>query len=390
MAPTASGLAEDPPEKINYRSVGRGSGGIVKKRIPVYIKGVDRPSPSSVPTKYETVLLDENRERKGFDSYTPRFTEARWIGEVPGPGAYAAESAAGLDVLDRPMSARATSEGPAPRGKGPFASRTPRLPHAVGGHGYVPPGPGTYEMDSADSKPTPASADFALPGPGNPANYDSKSDPGPGYFLGPLGGAPPLGWSAPSHPFGSAKRSSFEPVQDTPGPGQYSMEAHHASETLSLTHGKFASSRRKLVPALEKKMSDEKPTYDVALLKKGAEIIKTASGEQRNLKDVPGPGMYTPRPEAVRGQSQFGTKGHSSFQLGSSHLPRSWRPSSPGPGQYDAQEMQPKAPAPLSTMASHTNRFRRAKPAAPGPAYYSPRKTATKASFHLNFQNNWL
>merc|ERR1712014_247361 len=131
-------------------------------------------------------------------------------------------------------------------------------------------------------------------------------------------------------------------------------------------------------------------TSDVALLKKGAEIMKTASGEQRNLKDVPGPGMYTPRPEAVRGQSQFGTKGHSSFQLGSSHLPRSWRPSSPGPGQYDAQEVQPKASVPLSTMTSHTNRFRRAKPAAPGPAYYSPRKTTGKVSFHLNFQNNWL
>eukprot|EP00930_Biecheleria_cincta_P037196 TRINITY_DN25511_c1_g2_i1.p1 TRINITY_DN25511_c1_g2~~TRINITY_DN25511_c1_g2_i1.p1 ORF type:complete len:388 (+),score=34.90 TRINITY_DN25511_c1_g2_i1:110-1273(+) len=387
MAPTASGLVEEAPAKINYRAVGRGSGGVVKKRIPVFIKGVDRPSPSSVPTKYETVLLDQNREKRGFNSYTPRFTEARWTGEVPGPGAYAGESEAGIDAFDRPMSARANSEGPAPRGKGPFASRTPRLPHAAG---YVPPGPGTYEADIADPKPTPASADFALPGPGNPANYESRSDPGPGYFLGTMGGVPPLGWSAPAHPFTSAKRSSFEPVQDTPGPGTYSIEAHHASQKLSSTHGKFASSRRKLVPAYEKKTSDEKCTSDFALRKKGAELMQTMSGEQRTSKDVPGPGMYTPRAEAVKGQSQFGTKGHSSFQLGSSHIPRSWRPSSPGPGQYDAQEVQPKASAPLSTMASHTNRFRRAKPAAPGPAYYSPRKATGKVSFHLNFQNSWL
>lgn len=392
MAPTASGLAEDPPEKTNYRSIGRGSGGVVRKRIPVYIKGVDRPSPSSVPTKYETILLDRNREKKGFDSYTPRFTEARWIGEVPGPGAYAADAEYGVDFLDRPMSARAASAGPAPRGKGPFASRTPRLPLAAGGRGYVPPGPGTYEVDKADptSAPTPASADFALPGPGNPANYDSRPDPGPGYFLGPLGGVPPLGWSAPAHSFSSAKRSSFETVQDTPGPGQYSNEMHDDIHTLTLTHGKFASSRRKLVSVHEKTTSDEKKTSDAALLKKGAEIVKSGSDEQRTSKEVPGPGMYSPRSEAVKGQSQFGTKGHSSFQIGSSHMPRSWRPLSPGPGQYDAQEPQPKASAPLSTMKSHTNRFKRAQPSAPGPAYYSPKKGATKNSFHLNFQNNWL
>ena len=66
---------------------------------------------------------------------------------------------------------------------GPFASRTPRLPHPSKLHGYVPPGPGTYAtaLDVKDSSP---SASFALPGAGNPAKYFLEADPGPGSYLG--------------------------------------------------------------------------------------------------------------------------------------------------------------------------------------------------------------
>lgn len=383
MAPTVCGygLHEPPPVKINYRAVGRGSGGVFKKRIPVYIKGVDRPSPPTMPTKYETILLDENREKKGFDSYTPRFTEAR-SNEVPGPGAYAEETEVGVDFPDGPMSSRPAT----PRGKGVFASRTPRIPLGAGGigaggNGFVAPGPGTYELDNAESTsaPTPASADFALPGAGNPANYDRRPSPGPGAFLGPWGAVPPLGWSAPAHSFTCAKRPGFKSAGDTPGPGEYSNLMQDKVHASSPSHKK--SSIKKLCLAHE--------TSDAARLKKGAEIVKTGSDEQRTSNEVPGPGMYSPRSEAVKGQSQFGTKGHSSFQIGNSHMPRSWNFSDPGPGYYDAQEPQPKVSAPSSTMKSHTSRFKTDKPAAPGPAYYSPKK-GSRQSYHLNFQNNWL
>ena len=70
--------------------------------------------------------------------------------------------------------------------QGPFASRTPRLPHPSKAHGYVPPGPGTYAtattaLDVRDSSP---SASFALPGAGNPAKYFAETEPGPGSYLG--------------------------------------------------------------------------------------------------------------------------------------------------------------------------------------------------------------
>jgi hypothetical protein len=42
--------------KVNYRAIGRGNGGVVKKRTPTFIKDVDPPTPSSVPTKYQTIL----------------------------------------------------------------------------------------------------------------------------------------------------------------------------------------------------------------------------------------------------------------------------------------------------------------------------------------------
>ena len=42
--------------EVNYRAIGRGNGGVVKKRTPTFIKDVDPPTPSSVPTKYQTIL----------------------------------------------------------------------------------------------------------------------------------------------------------------------------------------------------------------------------------------------------------------------------------------------------------------------------------------------
>lgn len=70
---------------------------------------------------------------------------------------------------------------------GPFASRTPRLPHTSKIHGYVPPGPGTYGAttgSSASPRAASPSACFVLPGAGNPAKYCAEPEPGPGSYLG--------------------------------------------------------------------------------------------------------------------------------------------------------------------------------------------------------------
>lgn len=102
-----------------------------------------------------------------------------------------------------------------PQFPGPFASRTPRLPHPSKLHGYVPPGPGAYAPSSEVRDASP-SASFALPGAGNPAKYFAEPEPGPGAYSGEAirrpGGVV----------FGSSPRHTVEQIDwDVPGPGQY-------------------------------------------------------------------------------------------------------------------------------------------------------------------------
>lgn len=75
---------------MNYRAIGRGTGGVIKKRTPIFIKDLDPATPSSVPTKYQTVLYPHNHENKGFARNSPRFEVAR-LEAVPGPGSYAGD-----------------------------------------------------------------------------------------------------------------------------------------------------------------------------------------------------------------------------------------------------------------------------------------------------------
>jgi len=379
------GLGAPPPGKVNYRSIGRGNGGVIKKRIPIYVKDVDPATPSSVPTKYQTVLYRKNRERQGFSCNTPRFSRPRTMAEVvPGPGTYAGETQLPSEVLDsasQVTSSTATASSQvAAKGRGPFASRTPRLVHPSKQHGYVPPGPGSYLSRDLPRDNSPTAA-FSLPGPGNPAKFFVEPQPGPGCYLGPDDAVPPIGATGARAVFGSSPRSTQQVMNpDLPGPGQYGQADDER------TRSPRKNSRKQLSPRHEPLLDPE-----AAQLKKGAELLK--SGQAPPDPSSPGPGKYSPSLEAIRGPRQFNARGHSSFHLGNSDRPRSWRPPEPGPSDYVPRigESRPRdAPWPLSTMASQTERFSKEAIGVPGPAFYSPRKEPEAVSFHLNLQQTWV
>eukprot|EP00438_Fugacium_kawagutii_P035210 Skav218671 [mRNA] locus=scaffold44:10772:12310:- [translate_table: standard] len=356
LAVRGPGFPEDPPRKVNYRAIGRGNGGVVKKRTPIFIKDVDPATPSSVPTKYQTVLYRNNREQKGFANQAPRFAASR-DDKTPGPGRYTG---------DEPL------DGGAPesrRGKGPFASRTPRLPHPSKLHGYVPPGPGSYAtaasaLDVKDSSP---SASFALPGAGNPAKYFLEAEPGPGSYTAAL----PCGRSGTV--FGSSPRNTMVDHIDLsfPGPGQYD-------------HVDAEERMRSIERPSPKHLVHEPLDTEGAQLRRGAELLK-----DRERSSSPGPGQYYPQLDVVKGRTHFSARGHSSFQIGNSHRPRRWRGDVPGPTDYRPAVSQPTA-APLSTLVSKTERFSKLSPRAPGPAYYVPKKPQGQTSFHLNMDGTWV
>lgn len=382
------GFPDAPRPKVNYRAVGRGTGGVCKKRIPTFIKDVDPPTPSSVPTKYQTVLYGRNRERHGFASQAPRFAPGR-ASATPGPGCYAAEPEPaelelGALVSEVPM-----------RGKGPFASRTPRLPHTSKIHGYVPPGPGTYGAttgSSASPRAASPSACFVLPGAGNPAKYCAEPEPGPGSYLG-TDVVVPSGRSAATAVFGSSPRKTMHGQEsDRPGPGQYDQV--DAEERMRSTQ---RPSQKRLV--------HEPLDTETAQLRRGTELLKTLDASPRGTRHdasprpaepsgaecdaVPGPGQYDiPRLEVVRGT---GSKGLSSFHMGKSHHPRTWRGPAPGPTDYAApvEGHLGRAKPPLSTMVSRSARFGTPRCRAPGPAYYEV-KVERPNSFHLNMENTWV
>ncbi|KAM9496112.1 O(6)-methylguanine-induced apoptosis 2 isoform 2-T2 [Clarias gariepinus] len=78
-----------------------------------YKSGFKFPGPSSIPTKYQTLILS-NVERKGFSSQAKRFTH--FVNENPGPGSYLSHASA--DTFSPSFSKKGT---------GGFASKVLRV-----------------------------------------------------------------------------------------------------------------------------------------------------------------------------------------------------------------------------------------------------------------------
>lgn len=390
-------------EPVNYRTVGRRKGALAPRRPPKSGWRCAASSGSgSIPAKFETLLYDGTQEEKGFGSRAPRFGQDQREFEAPGPGAYTSDAVA-----------TGTSEvaAAAPRGKGPFASRSRRLEFIKD----VGPGPGAYSNAAGTALPPAAlpdapSAAFVAPRSANPAKFHSRPSPGPGAYDDV--GAERLGHRVRlrAPPFMSSARlrgdrMEYSMQRDQPGPGEYEgpHTARASSEPQRSRHARAGGSSSSQRPA---------GRNETAAFRAGAELIATETSaplpqqegnllgaprasQARAVSSGPGPGEYEPRGSARGGyEAGGGSFGEtSSFRLGLSHLPRSWRQVAPGPGQYEVprafSEADSGAVPAVPTLASANPRFDRVASGAPGPAFYSPRKPMS-ASFHLNAKGTWM
>jgi len=374
-----------PPEKTNYRSLGRGAGGVpvttARKKKQGSRNVQAGPTIPSIPGKFETVLYRNNREDKGFGSRAPRFGQEARESELPGPGTSPSDSAGGID--------KAVGK----RGLGPFASRTPR--HQIDHAAAQAPGPGYYGVvtPSSSSKACSGAAHvFMIPSSVNPAKFNARASPGPGDYsgaVGQVGRAKVDATGALMRPGDSTTPRHGKTKDDTPGPGSYDATNRSFSE-VSAAHGRRGISvpKHRCSQSSEAIADDsDKILSEVALMRASAQML---AEEKAQSSAGPGPGQYDPKPELTSygGQISFSSGESASFQVGLSHMPRKHREHHPGPGEYEPAP--PASPKKLVLSFDSTpGRFKEKVPLAPGPAYYSPRKIE-QGDFFLNTKNLWL
>jgi hypothetical protein len=367
--------SSEPPSKTNYRSIGRGTGGVAisakKKSADSSWRDSDYQTIPSIPGKFETVLYRGNQEEKGFGARAPRFGQESRNSELPGPGAFGNVTAPERGIL----------EAAGKRGHGPFASKTPRQKDSK----TAVPGPGSYkatEGSSSSSQRTRSApnAVFVQPSSVNPASFNKRVSPGPldypgATVYGPKSTASSTG-ACLSHAGERGDRTgSLALAACAPGPGAYEDRdrtiAGEAAQSRRDGGSHGPTSKKWLTPREEKANISE-----AALMRKSSEML---TEDTNSSKAGPGPGQYNPKPEALSGggQTSFSTGESVSFRYGTSNLPRQWRKIGPAPGDYESRPPEPvSAAAAGAAFASNANRFDAKPPDAPGPAYYSPGRTA--------------
>mmetsp|Transcript_89227 Transcript_89227/g.257286 ORF Transcript_89227/g.257286 Transcript_89227/m.257286 type:complete len:435 (-) Transcript_89227:115-1419(-) len=433
-----AGLGPPPPEKINYRSMGRGDGGVGRKPRPRYYWDPDNPTMASIPSTYETKLYRDNRERKGFSSAATRF-ELRPSAKLPGPGSYRNEA---VDAV------RANPEGcVGKRGNGPFASRRPRMENIKGAADVGPGDYNTQEEAIGRRGHETCSAAFAQPASSNPELWAARPAPGPGDYLGPdhaVSARGPLRSAhvtIPRDAYGeraaaprSARGADGEATKERPlveasgSPAlpprpRSKQRAAQAPATGAAPHGAAGSNRLMYesavglctqlseaeaakaaggapaapwggsAPARPPPPSAARPETFATAKRQIFEKLKSAGWERPvGGSAVPGPADYQPNIDVVIGQQHFSTFGSGAFQLGNSDKPRTRRTASPGPGDYDSAVVPPahSPKRPHGGVIAKAPRWASEVGVAPGPAYYSPRTKEPQQSFHLNTSSHWV
>lgn len=387
----------------SFRTCGRGSGGVPSHRDqknPFSLRTGHQDewrTSASIPTKLETQLNVGPKEALAFGANTQRFYDPHVENrrETPGPGAYGNSKAFHEEVTQN------VSQGA--KGTGSFASKARRMP--VGGYGSHP-GPGAYhppKLPSSSEAGSKRSAAFVVPSSFNPQNVFPRVTPGPGHYEN----------KRASSAKGSRVRScvsAFNGADDrdldaqrlvlsarTPGPGAYEkddkmmpLSARSAPSSSRTTRSCSASFRG---PS-EQRMVSVHPglPVDPNRVAKAADTLKDFLKPVGGIKkDTPGPGHYSQDMEDVRQQEFqcYSTLGSASFQKGTQEKPRKWRPTNPGPGEYNT-EVTSSVPAANSVFCSNVERIKDPAAEAPGPAFYKPSNKPKAESFHLNIRRKWV
>ena len=409
-------------------------------------RGLGRRSTVSIPSKFETVLLDPSTEADAFGARTHRFKRA--LTDQPGPGAY----------YNKPTFIRDMHNCGSVSHKGSitFASSSARF--REGGPDRGTPGPGSYRSppttlgNGSDHRVTSTTRIFTQP----TQKRHSRSSDGGGASSGGGGDlgrgvrAPGPGTYDPYQPTAEALRTARQAQSNfrstvsrlsvaqasalSPAPGAYNVAA--ASETLRM-QGKLVNGRlpenvvfRSRVPRDGCGVRDEAylphkqakgplggvaGAYEKAAqlrsLVGASEIVipRSAAVDANHARGppVPGPGAYDATDAYHNSKLDRTMLNHSSSMFSNITLDRWGRPLKPktspevmpGPGWYDVDvPIAPQQPSDAkrktalsSAFVSGTRRLHTGatKMHAPGPAFYKPERHDRK-SFLLNAQRRWI
>lgn len=364
---------------------------------------------ASIPSKFETILNTGTREKDGFSRRTHRFDDIE--NERPGPGFY-----------HRPETCVKDPKGEytSKRGTGGFASSEVRFYEAPRPL-FVTPGPGRYDGNKDISASIPSSlhtgpkctSSFAVPGPKRAVPKNTVNLPGPGHYDTPLDEARS---NRPNATFKSTTKRNDMILgdRDVPGPGHYSdaiLKHRSVTEVAAAVQERPAFVSNPLDPENPRPA----PPVTAAVFRSNTDRDgKMLHKEEppldpKNLPPVPGmpPAPAAPlsptKPKAVQ---QLGADGERiarpSSMFAPTTLDRFGRPTvkfsllnnkTPGPGEYEGEEVPKKQLITSSWAMSGVERFpkgknkRSYKP--PGPAFYNP-KDQGKQSFHANARTTWV
>jgi len=349
-------------EKINYRSVGRGDGGLLKRRKIKFERDPQVPLVSSIPTKFQTRLLKDNRENGAFTSRAPRF-QLPAQSRMPGPASYVErQTFHGDERVDQ-------------RAVGVFASNTRRFRPTV--CNYHIQGPAAYEVSRSEQNHGCPSAAFTEKSSVNPAKCRIQPSPGPGEYLwndnqwshhGPQASLAVVICREGAKP----DLKIHDHAMRSPCPLAVTADMPQTDRSHRFDRSVAANTRRCL--GSQTRLSEAKALEDRLL-------------QREDDVGTPGPGDYSPHFGAIYDQHSFSMHGSSSFQSGNSCMPRKWRLESPGPGLYEPTPPESKQGA---GFPSAMRKIEYDIPAAPGPAYYKPTGKEVKKSFHLNLGTAWI
>lgn len=393
--------SKDVALEVNYRSVGRGAGGVALRRKcgltlaqhRAFYRGIYGPTPSTIPSKYSpSIVYQDSAEPQGFGARSPRFGLPQSGVSMPGPGSYAEHRA---ESDERSASGAGSPVGK--HGSAAFASRTARLAHPK--RIFAAAGPGAYDVERACSPGASAtvkpSAVFVEPGPSNVSR--AQTPLGPGEYNARY---PPSGKSTPISRTG---RTDFMPQSVSAlGPGSYEgMQPKFRKGVVAGARttpeprppSMSGPGRQSVIPASCSAVPLLAELNEGEQLRLGQSILASQPGTELCSLNIrlpsspppPGPGDYelAQAHAAAVGRKTFSSRGSSGFQVGSAQDPSKGRAELPGPADYDTQPQDPWSCHEAAVVfASTSERFECKLAAAPGPAWYSPQSDSKARSFH--------
>ncbi|KAH9086162.1 hypothetical protein LEN26_020399 [Aphanomyces euteiches] len=350
---------DEASRKQNYRQVGTKATGQLKKGAGAMHHSAAERAPSSIPSKFETILNMGERESNAFGCRTNRFGDVE--NEQPGPGAYY-----------KPPSmvvTRATSGSVSKKGMGTgFVSKVKRF----NDHNYDPiPGPGQYSARLSEKASFNRRIGLSSFAPAErPTNQTTNDAPGPGEYEQAANAFEAHEQKGSRSVFASRTNRGFIPRVEGPAPGQY-------ENLLALERG-IAKSQRQ-TQSIFKSTVRRVETPKAAVPGPGAYGVEVAKRNLRNDTIA-----------QAQASSMFVKGATDRFGRSLEHKAEIFEV--PGPGAYErtAPPTNASAKASLSVFKSsvargHVDRTSKA----PGPAFYKP-ASPTKRSHLLNSSKKWL